>query len=111
MFDLENMYKLQKDLEIALLCKKVFSFSADTYMSPLVLPRRLLNKIVMKSKKNTKMKRRLFLTWRSLKVERLMNHLTNDERYDKETCEQGWQRQERTVERLTRVGELTLRRY
>ena len=50
LFDLENMYELQKDLKIPLLCKKVFSFSPDTYMSPLFLPRRLLNKIVTKVK-------------------------------------------------------------
>ena len=50
LFDLENMYELQKELKIPLLCKKVFSFSPDTYMSPLFLPRRLLNKIVIKLK-------------------------------------------------------------
>ena len=50
LFDLENMYELEKDLKIPLLCKKVFTFAPDTYMSPLFLPRRLLNKIVIKIK-------------------------------------------------------------
>ena len=50
LFDLENMYELQKDLRIPLLLKKVFSFSADNYNSPLFLPRLLLNKIVKKVK-------------------------------------------------------------
>lgn len=91
LFDLENMYKLQKDLKIPLLCKKVFSFSADTYMSPLFLPRRLLNKIVMKVKEKYKDEKKSVFNMAFLEgLNDLMNHLTNDERYDKETCEQGW---------------------
>ena len=91
LFDLENMYELQKDLKIPLLCKKVFSFSADTYMSPLFLPRRLLNKIVMKVKEKYKDEKKRVFNMAFLEgLNDLMNHLTNDERYDKETCEQGW---------------------
>ena len=91
LFDLENMYELQKDLKIPLLCKKVFSFSADTYMSPLFLPRRLLNKIVMKVKEKYKDEKKSVFNMAFLEgLNDLMNHLTNDERYDKETCEQGW---------------------
>ena len=91
LFDLENMYKLQKDLKIPLLCKKVFSFSADVYMSPLFLPRRLLNKIVMKVKEKYKDEKKSVFNMAFLEgLNDLMNHLTNDERYDKETCEQGW---------------------
>ena len=91
LFDLENMYELQKDLKIPLLCKKVFSFSADTYMSPLFLPRRLLNKIVMKVKEKYKDEKKSVFNLAFLEgLDDLMNHPTNDERYDKETCEQGW---------------------
>ena len=91
LFDLENMYELQKDLNIPLLCKKVFSFSADTYMSPLFLPRRLLDKIVMKVKEKYKDEKKSVFNMAFLEgLNDLMNHPTNDEKYDKETCEQGW---------------------
>ena len=91
LFDLENMYELQKDLKIPLICKKVFTFAPDTYMSPLFLPRRLLNKIVMKVKEKYKDEKRNVFNLAFLEgLQDLMNHPTNDERYDKETCEQGW---------------------
>jgi len=91
LFDLENMYELQKDLKIPLLCKKVFTFAPDTYMSPLFLPRRLLNKIVMKVKEKYKDEKRNVFNLAFLEgLQDLMNHPTNDERYDKETCEKGW---------------------
>ena len=91
LFDLENMYELQKDLKIPLLCKKVFTFAPDTYMSPLFLPRRLLNNIVMKVKEKYKDEKKSVFNMAFLEgLNDLMNHLTNDERYDKETCEQGW---------------------
>ena len=91
LFDLENMYELQKDLKIPLLCKKVFTFAPDTYMSPLFLPRRLLNNIVMKVKEKYKDEKKSVFNIAFLEgLDDLMNHPTNDERYDKETCEQGW---------------------
>ena len=91
LFDLENMYELQKDLKIPLLCKKVFTFSPDVYMSPLFLPRRLLNKIVMKVKEKYKDEKKNVFNMSFLEgLNDLMNHPTNDEKYDKQTCEQGW---------------------
>jgi len=91
LFDLENMYELQKDLKIPLLCKKVFTFSPSTYMSPLFLPRRLLNKIVMKVKEKYKDEKKNVFNLAFLEgLDDLMNHPTNDEKYDKETCEKGW---------------------
>jgi organic radical activating enzyme len=91
LLDLENMYELQKDLKIPLLCKKVFSFTPDTYMSPLFLPRTLLNKIVMKVKQKYKGEKKNVFNMAFFEgLDDLMNHPTNDERYDKETCEKGW---------------------
>jgi hypothetical protein len=85
------MYELQKDLKIPLLCKKVFTFAPDTYMSPLFLPRKLLNKIVMKVKEKYKNEKKNVFNLAFLEgLDDLMNHPTNDERYDKETCEKGW---------------------
>ena len=72
-------------------CKKVFTFSSDNYMSPLFLPRRLLNKIVMKVKNKYANEKRNVMNLAFLDgIDDLMNHPTNDEKYDKETCEQGW---------------------
>ena len=46
LLDLENMYKLQQELKVPLLCKKVFSFSPNVYMSPLFMPKHLLHPMV-----------------------------------------------------------------
>ena len=104
LFDLENMYALQQDLKIPLLCKKVFTFSADTYMSPLFLPRRLLNKIVMKVKNKHANEKRSVMNIAFLEgLDDLMNHPTNDEQYDKETCEQGWKKGKAQCERVDKL--------
>ena len=104
LFDLENMYELQRDLKIPLLCKKVFTFSADNYMSPLFLPRRLLNKIVMKVKNNHENEKRNVMNLAFLGgVDDLLNHPTNDEKYDKATCEQGWKDGKSRCERIDKL--------
>ena len=43
MFEVNNMQKLSQQLEVELLTKVVFSFSPDIVMSPLALPRKLLD--------------------------------------------------------------------
>ena len=92
LFDLTNMYELQKELKIPLLCKKVFTFAPDTYMSPLFLPRKLLNNVVMKIKEKYKDEKKNVFNLAFLEgLDDLMNHPTNDERYDLETCKKGWQ--------------------
>jgi hypothetical protein len=103
LFDLENMYELQKDLRIPLLCKKVFTFSPDVYMSPLFLPRKLLNKIVMKVKQKYEEEKKNVFNIAFLEgLEDLMNHPTNDERFDNETCEKGWRDGKRQCEMIDR---------
>ena len=42
MFEVENMQKLGQDLGVGILAKVIFSFSPDIMMSPLALPRELL---------------------------------------------------------------------
>ena len=42
MFEVENMQKLAQELEVDMLAKVIFSFSPDIVMSPLALPRDLL---------------------------------------------------------------------
>ena len=104
LFDLENMYKLQKDLKIPLLSKKVFSFTPDTYMSPLFLPRRLLDKLVSKVRDKFKDEPKNVFNLSFLEgLDDLMNHPTNDEKYDKKTCEQGWRDGKFECERIDKL--------
>ena len=43
MFEVENMQSLAKELDVEILAKVIFSFSPDIIMSPLALPRELLD--------------------------------------------------------------------
>ena len=46
LFDLENMILLANELQLELLTKQVFSFSSDNAMSPLFMPKELLDEII-----------------------------------------------------------------
>ena len=46
LFDLENMILLANELQLELLTKQVFSFSPDNAMSPLFMPKELLDEII-----------------------------------------------------------------
>jgi hypothetical protein len=46
MFEVENIQQLGEDLGVGILAKVVFGFSPDIVMSPLVLPREILNRWV-----------------------------------------------------------------
>ena len=48
MFDIVNMQKLANELDVEILAKVVFTFSPDIIMSPLAVPRNILNKMVDK---------------------------------------------------------------
>jgi len=54
LFDLENMVLLANELGLELLTKQVFSFSPDNAMSPLFMPKELLNEIIDDVKEKTK---------------------------------------------------------
>lgn len=46
LFEVENMQRLADELDVDILAKVVFSFTPDIIMSPLALPRQLLNRTV-----------------------------------------------------------------
>lgn len=46
LFELKNMFNLSKELNVTLLSKVTFAFSPDILMSPLALPRHILESIV-----------------------------------------------------------------
>tara|TARA_E500000178_G_C17030797_1_gene760440 strand:- start:1777 stop:3159 length:1383 start_codon:yes stop_codon:yes gene_type:complete len=92
LFELDNMYKLQKELKIPLLLKKVFTFSPEVFMSPLFLPRRLLEKLVNKAKEKVVNEPQTIFNLSYLEgLDDLLKHPTNDERYSQEVCAKGWQ--------------------
>ena len=104
LFDLDNMYELQKELKIPLLLKKVFTFSPDTYMSPLWIPKRLLTKLVNQAKDKIKNERKTVFNLSYIEgLDDLLNHKCNDERYDKETCEKGWRDGKAECERVDSI--------
>ena len=104
LFDLENMYQLQKDLKIPLLCKKVFSFSPEIYMSPLFMPKHLLHMMVDKVKEKFENEKTSVFNMAFLEgLQDLKNHPTNDERYDKETCLNGWKKGKLECERIDKI--------
>ena len=53
LFDLENMVLLANELQLELLTKQVFSFSPDNAMSPLFMPKELLDEIIDDVKNKT----------------------------------------------------------
>jgi hypothetical protein len=46
LFEVVNIYRLAQELDVEVLAKVVFSFSPDILLSPLALPRSMLNRIV-----------------------------------------------------------------
>jgi hypothetical protein len=89
-FDLENMFKLQKELGIPLLCKKVFNFSADVYMSPLFMPKHLLHPMIEEIQNKVKDEKRTVFTHAFIEgLQDIKNHKTNEERLDEKTYIKG----------------------
>jgi len=104
LFDLENMHELQKDLQVPLLCKKVFTFSPEIFMSPLWLPRKLLNLVLDKLIHKYKDEKKSVFNMAFLEgLHDIKSHATNDERYDRETCEKGWRHGKNECERLDSI--------
>ena len=104
LFDLDNMYDLHKELEVPLLLKKVFTFTPDVYMSPLWIPKKLLTKLVDKAKQKVKNERKTVFNLSYIEgLDDLLKHKCNDERYDKETCQQGWRNGKAECERIDNI--------
>ena len=90
-FDLENMWDLQNELKMPLLCKKVFSFDPSVYMSPLFMPKSLLHPMIEDvQNKISDQKKNVFNIAFIEGLQDIKNHPTNDQKYDNETCAKGW---------------------
>ena len=106
LFDLENMWHLHKDLQVPLLCKKVFTFSPDVFMSPLFLPKELLHPMVeeVQNKLEIDKQKKSFINLAFIDgLEDLKNHPTNEEKYDKETYVQGLKDGKAECERIDKI--------
>ena len=104
LFDLENMYKLQQELKIPLLCKKVFSFSEDVFMSPLFMPKHLLHPMIDEVQEKLKNEKRSVFNLAFFEgLDDIKNHKTNEEVYDSKTYIKGLKSGKEECERLDKI--------
>ena len=106
LFDLENMYKLQQELKVPLLCKKVFDFSPNVYMSPLFMPKHLLHPMIEEVQNKLELdkeKKTVFNMAFIEGLEDLKSHKTNEEKYDTETYIKGQKKGKAECERIDRI--------
>ncbi len=106
LFDLENMWHLHKDLQVPLLCKKVFTFSPDVFMSPLFLPKELLHPMVeeVQNRLEIDKQKKTFANLAFIDgLEDLKNHATNEEKYDKDTYQKGLKDGKAECERIDKI--------
>ena len=103
LFDLENMYKLHKELKVPLLCKKVFSFSPNNLWTPLCLPKDILHEILDDViEKTTEKKNFLNLAFFE-GLQDIKNHKTLEEKYDSKTHKEGLKRGKQRIEYLDKI--------
>ena len=103
LFDLENMYKLHKELKVPLLCKKVFSFSPNNLWTPLCLPKDILHEILDDViEKTTEKKNFLNLAFFE-GLQDIKNHKTLEEKYDSKTHKEGLRKGKQRIEYLDKI--------
>jgi len=102
LLDLENMYKLSKDLKLVLLCKKTFRFSNDVLFSPLVLPRDILHEIVDDVIEKTDEKKNVFNIAFFEGLNDLKSHPTNEEKWP-DTYKEGLKLGKKHLEYLDKI--------
>ena len=103
LFDLENMYKLSKELKVPLICKKVFSFSNDLLLSPLCLPRDILEEIVSEVQNKITDKPNVYNKAFFEGLKDLKSHKTNQEKYPTKLYWEGLREGKKHLEYLDRI--------
>ena len=103
LFDLENMYKLSKELKVPLICKKVFSFSNDLLLSPLCLPRDILEEIVSEVQNKITDKPTVYNMAFFEGLKDLKSHKTNQEKYPTKLYWEGLREGKKHLEYLDRI--------
>ena len=106
LFDAVNMYKLSKQTNTQLLTKITFTFSPDVAMSPLLLPKEILDPIV-----DEILQQCTDPTWKQQPLidtlHQLKSRQTTQEQWP-EQYKKGWQDAKRKVERLESIRKDTL---
>jgi hypothetical protein len=106
LFDAVNMFELSKKTNTQLLTKITFTFSPDVAMSPLLLPREILDSIV-----DDILQQCTDATWKQQPLidtlHQLKSRQTTQEQWP-EQYEKGWQDAKRKVERLESIRKDTL---
>ena len=103
LFDLENMYDLSKDLKLILLCKKVFSFTADNLWTPLCLPKHLLHSIIDDVLEKIQDKTTMFNLSFIEGLKDIKNHKTLEEKYSNDEYRDGLKRGKKRILYLDKV--------
>lgn len=101
--DMENMYKLSKELKLVLLFKKVFTFDPTNIWSPLCLPKELLHEIVDETIEKTKDKPNVLNLSFYEGLEDLKKHKTYEETYGKEQAHEGLKKGKQRVLHLDKI--------
>ena len=102
LFDLENMYKLSKNLKLVLLFKKVFGFGAKNLWSPLCLPKDILHEIIDDVIEKTNEKKNVFNLAFFEGLEDLKSHKTHKERWP-DTYKEGLKKGKQRIEHLDKI--------
>tara|TARA_R110000772_G_scaffold19640_1_gene54795 strand:- start:895 stop:1302 length:408 start_codon:yes stop_codon:yes gene_type:complete len=97
MFDVENMQALANQLDVDILAKTIFTFTPDIIMSPLALPRKILDRLVDQLIKNNSLGRALVDVLTQLK-----NRPTMEEQWPEEYA-QGMRKGKKRVHTLERI--------
>jgi hypothetical protein len=97
MFDVENMQALANELDVDILAKTIFTFTPDIIMSPLALPRNILDQFVDQLIKNNSLGRALVDVLTQLK-----NRPTMEEQWPEEYA-QGMRKGKKRVHTLERI--------
>jgi hypothetical protein len=102
LFDMENMYKLSKDLKLVLLFKKVFSFTVKNLWTPLCLPKDILHEIVDDVYERTYEKKNVFNLAFFEGLDDLKSHKTHEERWP-DTYKEGLKTGKQRIEHLDKI--------
>jgi hypothetical protein len=97
MFDVKNMQALANQLDVDILAKTIFTFTPDIIMSPLALPRKILDRLVDQLIKNNSLGRALVDVLTQLK-----NRPTMKEQWPEEYA-QGMRKGKKRVHTLERI--------
>ena len=101
--DASRQNKLSKELKVPLICKKVFSFSNDLLLSPLCLPRDILEEIVSEVQNKITDKPTVYNMAFFEGLKDLKSHKTNQEKYPTKLYWEGLREGKKHLEYLDRI--------